>query len=629
MGNSYKRPLIGMKELKHLDKVIKPMPKSNLQYISLKTNLSRYINSPKECFEVFKKDLGLDLQTHNHHITDMILSYDENLLATTDKKSIKIWSLREHTLKSEFFPKSESYCGNLIFSPDNAHLLASNSDKFIEILNIKTNSLDHSIECPSLIYCMATSKSFEFLVISCEDYSICIFNCSNMTIKCVLKDHYCPISKIAVSNSGNYAVTGGHRDFYKKEVCDYVIRVWDIKKECIATWLIGNCSNINFISFSDDDSLLLTGYSKYAILWNFEKLSNQYETKTMPSFYLDSRKRKYSDKKTLVEKIIKKHCKFGNKVHNSWGFSRFYKRIRKFYKEPYEIELYEYNFQISCAKFTPCKNYFITSGIDTFKQNIYTKSDIKRLNIPYYIYDHNFFIIQNGKFALFFYRPSKLIAYNLFEEFASYYNLPCIYGNISSVAINTSGEMIAFGGSNNYLNSDSVQIDIWKLKTRLHKARLDNHFSQINALEFSEDSKYLVSASKDGRINFWDLKTRSTLLSFNTEKNIEKISLVDGLIFSKSTLNHIDLWDVKSQCHALSFQLLLPAKIMIIKYKENLFCNENLESNFKVWKLNDSHKNDFHKNVALLKMKYVVIKVKEDIIMVYNIKTIDKNLILG
>lgn len=628
MGNSYKRPLVAVKELRNFDKPIKPKPESNHQYISLINNLKLFENSPKECFETFKNDLGPDLKTHTYHIISMALSLDDNLLATTDKKSIKIWSLREHSLKFEFFPTNESYTGDLIFSPDNMYLLASNTGKFIEILNLKTNNLDATIESPSLIRCMGTSKSFKVLAAGCEDYSVCFFSLSKKNLKCALSDHSCPVSKITMSDSGKYAVSGGRRNFHEKEVCDYVVRVWDAKKKCLATWLIGNCSNINFISFSNDDSLLLTGFDKYAILWDFKKFITQYETQTMPSNYTDSKKTKYSNKKALVEKIIEKHCVFGNKAHNSWAFSRFYKKIRKFYKDPYEMELYEYNFLVSCAKFTPCKNYFITSGLDTFKQNIYNKSDFKKLNIPYCIYDNNFYISQNGKFALFYYRPTKLIIYNLFEEVASYYNLPCIFGEVSSVAIDENNKCIAFGSSKNYFSTDYVHIDIWNLETRWHKTRLDGHYGQINALEFSKDSKFLVSASKDGRINFWDLKSRSLLLSFNTEKVIEKISLLEGLIFSKSSLNHFDLWDVNSQCHALSLKLPFPVKRMIIKYQKNLFYNESLSDTFRVWKLHNSYGKDYYQNVALLKMKYAVVKVKENLIMVYNIKTISKNLVL-
>lgn len=50
MGNSYKRPLVAVKELRHFDKPIKPKPESNHQYISLINNLKLFENSPKECF---------------------------------------------------------------------------------------------------------------------------------------------------------------------------------------------------------------------------------------------------------------------------------------------------------------------------------------------------------------------------------------------------------------------------------------------------------------------------------------------------------------------------------------------------------------------------------------------------
>ena len=68
---------------------------------------------------------------------------------------------------------------------------------------------------------------------------------------------------------------------------------------------------------------------------------------------------------------------------------------------------------------------------------------------------------------------------------------------IEASAINKSGTFLALG-----LNDGSVVI--WDLNLNCVKSFLDKHKRSVTCIEFYEDW-YLISGSKDGTINMYDL----------------------------------------------------------------------------------------------------------------------------
>ena len=94
------------------------------------------------------------------------------------------------------------------------------------------------------------------------------------------------------------------------------------------------------------------------------------------------------------------------------------------------------------------------------------------------------------------------------------------------------------GGDDNNVLLWSLN-DINNLNEEIQPIKLGNHRGKIADLEFSNNGRYLISASWDGTVGVWDLKKRKKLThllgikglftQFNTQKIIS-IYIVQGMM---------------------------------------------------------------------------------------------------
>src|SRR5262249_17731733 len=81
-------------------------------------------------------------------------------------------------------------------------------------------------------------------------------------------------------------------------------------------------------------------------------------------------------------------------------------------------------------------------------------------------------------------------------------------GYLYAVAFSPDGKTLASGPG------DSNTIKLWDAQTGEYQASLEGHFSRINTLCFTPDSKRLISGSSDVTMRFWDVAARRQLVMF-------------------------------------------------------------------------------------------------------------------
>lgn len=116
-------------------------------------------------------------------------------------------------------------------------------------------------------------------------------------------------------------------------------------------------------------------------------------------------------------------------------------------------------------------------------------------------------------------------------------------------AVNT----VKFSPNNRYLASggDDNNILLWSIREiesnsdEIEPIKLGSHRGKIAGLDFSKDSKYLLTASWDGTVGIWDILARKKIMSLNGHKGpvySVKYSEDNRYIYSSGYDGEIKLW---------------------------------------------------------------------------------------
>lgn len=119
-----------------------------------------------------------------------------------------------------------------------------------------------------------------------------------------------------------------------------------------------------------------------------------------------------------------------------------------------------------------------------------------------------------------------------------------------SLAFSADGRYLAAGSDEE--NEGLSSIEIWDIKDNKYSRTLTSHTSAITTLHFSADGKQLVSASRDGIIKVWGVRSGEELHSIATNQKKKPIKSVDFTKDGKSIISvnsngSTELWDLKAQ----------------------------------------------------------------------------------
>ncbi|CAD6593521.1 MAG: hypothetical protein ASARMPRED_007625 [Alectoria sarmentosa] len=114
--------------------------------------------------------------------------------------------------------------------------------------------------------------------------------------------------------------------------------------------------------------------------------------------------------------------------------------------------------------------------------------------------------------------------FGLYElpEFNMIHTLSISQNEIDFVALNRSGEWLAFGASK------LGQLLVWEWQSESYILKQQGHFDSMNALVYSPDSQRIITTADDGKIKVWDTQSGFCIVTFT-----EHSSGVTGCEFAK------------------------------------------------------------------------------------------------
>lgn len=145
------------------------------------------------------------------------------------------------------------------------------------------------------------------------------------------------------------------------------------------------------------------------------------------------------------------------------------------------------------------RHYFMQTGSRVISTSFHAKSSLLIVGF------------SNGVFGL-WEMPS----------FTSVHTLSVSQERITSVAVNTSGEWLAFGASK------LGQLLVWEWQSESYVLKQQGHFYDMNTLSFSPDGQVIATGGDDGKVKLWNATSGFCFVTFS-----EHSSSITAIEFAK------------------------------------------------------------------------------------------------
>ncbi|KAI0289387.1 WD repeat protein [Russula brevipes] len=135
------------------------------------------------------------------------------------------------------------------------------------------------------------------------------------------------------------------------------------------------------------------------------------------------------------------------------------------------------------------------------------------------IHQRHYFNQANAKVVCStFHKPSGLLivgfssgVFGLWEmpTFTNVHTLSISQEKISSVAVNPSGEWLAFGARR------LGQLLVWEWQSESYILKQQGHFFDVNSLAYSPDGQYIATGGDDGKVKLWNTRSGFCIITFS------------------------------------------------------------------------------------------------------------------
>ncbi|GAA5960716.1 hypothetical protein JCM3765_007302 [Sporobolomyces pararoseus] len=172
-------------------------------------------------------------------------------------------------------------------------------------------------------------------------------------------------------------------------------------------------------------------------------------------------------------------------------------------------------------------------------------------NTRWGIQDRNYFLQTGSKVTSTTFHPASNLlvvgfsngVFGLWEmpSFTSVHTLSISQEKITSVAINETGEWLAFGASK------LGQLLVWEWQSESYVLKQQGHFYDMNTLSFSSDGQQVATGGDDGKLKVWNSSTGFCFVTF--EDHSSAISAVEfakqgQVVFSASLDGTVRAFDL-------------------------------------------------------------------------------------
>ena len=113
--------------------------------------------------------------------------------------------------------------------------------------------------------------------------------------------------------------------------------------------------------------------------------------------------------------------------------------------------------------------------------------------------------------------------------------------NISNVAINLTGEWLAFGAT------EFGQLLVWEWQSESYILKQQGHLDSLNALTYSPDGTRIITAADDGKLKVWDVTSGFCIVTFT--EHTSGVTAVEfakrgSVLFTSSLDGSVRAWDL-------------------------------------------------------------------------------------
>ena len=401
------------------------------------------------------------------------------------KSTINIWDIRSGKFYHSF--ETNSYGSILVAISPNGQTLVTASDKTIEIWDMESWELRHTLTGHSNHTFIGHSNSVSAVVIShngqtlasgSHDKTIKIWDMESWELRHTLTGHSNSVNAVAISPNGQTLVSGSH---------DKTIKIWDMESGELRYTLTGHSNSVNAVAISPNGQTLISGsYDKNIKIWDME--SGELHCTLIGDSQGVSSVAISPDGQTLV----------------SLGDN---------YSKDDKIKIWDLKYDVRPPILTRHSNYSKVLAISPNGQTLISGNRDNSVHI----WDWE----------------SKTVCYNLNSK----------AGLVSAVAISPDEQTLVRGCN------DST-IEIWNLKSGKLEFTITGHYGAVNAVAISPDGQNLVSASNDKTIKIWDLASgglHHTITAHSSNIYALAISPDGQTLVSGSADNTIKIWDMPSK----------------------------------------------------------------------------------
>ncbi|BAY33549.1 protein kinase [Nostoc carneum NIES-2107] len=214
--------------------------------------------------------LANTLQTNDNGILSVAISPNGRLLASNSDRTIQVWNLATGKQVSKL--KGHSQRVNVVaISPNGKILVSGSEDSTVKVWNLSTGKLIRTLEGHTdSVHALAISADSKILASGSDDNTIKLWNLETGKHLHTLVGHEFWVRSIAMSPDGQILASGSF---------DKTIKLWNVAKGYAIRTLIGDGKTITSLAISPDGKILASANRDRTIkLWN---LSNGTAIRTL------------------------------------------------------------------------------------------------------------------------------------------------------------------------------------------------------------------------------------------------------------------------------------------------------------------------------------------------------------
>jgi WD40 repeat protein len=215
------------------------------------------------------------------------------------------------------------------------------------------------------------------------------------------------------------------------------------------------------------------------------------------------------------------------------------------------------------------------SNIASFFESLSYTPPLPLLTLP--SLPHKMLFSACSRFLLFTY-PCYIRVYNIITN-----SQEVLFTNLdhSCISMSMNSLYIATGAGN--------KVFIWNLATGQKESELVGHFSTVTSVEFSNDGKYIISASEDNSLRIWkleDMKMTGVLRGHHDKVICLAVSYDSSLIASGSINGTVIIWSIHKKSQVIKIEAHENGVTSVAFPTSGRYClSGGMDLSMKIWSI--------------------------------------------